>query len=122
MLNRDIARCVTDLKEESRTSDLRNTIPDGPNLDAANADEKELADWNNPSHQGALLAEHTDYHDFEGCMNHKGWQRVETIPYDDATRSRENYYRAHVKYGDDPARARAAEEKAQQGTYGGLND
>ncbi len=121
MMNRDISRCLTDLKEEQHTSNLRNALPDGPNPNAANADEKDLADWNDPTHDGALLAEHTDYHDFDGCMNEKGWQRVDTIPYDVAGQARENYYKANVNYGSDPARKRA-EEKATQTTYSTLND
>jgi hypothetical protein len=122
MLNRDIARCVTDIKEADRTSTLRNDLPDGPNPTVTSEDEKELSDWNNPSHQGALLAEHSDYHDFDGCMNAKGWRRVETIPYDDASQARDNYYRAHVKYGEDPAKKRPKGSSKPAGDFSSLNN
>ncbi len=120
-LNRDIAQCTVALKEDQRTSALRNNIPDSPDPTAANADEKELADWNNPSHEGALLAEHADYHDFEGCMNDKGWQRVDTIPYGVASQARENYYEANVNYGKDPAHKRPEEQVAKT-DFNGLNN
>src|SRR5262249_46764404 len=121
MLNRDIARCVTEMKEEETTSNLRRNLPDSPDP-TLNQDEQDLADWNNPSHQGALLAEHTDYHDFDGCMNEKGWRRVDTIPYPVAGQARENYYRANVKYGEDPAKKyKPNSTGSPSGDYGHLN-
>jgi hypothetical protein len=120
-LSRDLAQCLVEIKETERTSTMRNALPDSPDPTAANADEKDLADWNTPSHQGALLAEHSNYHDFDGCMNYKGWQRVDTVPYDVAGIARDNYFRANVKYGSDPARKKAEEQVAKT-DFNGLNN
>ena len=94
MLNRDIARCVTELREVERLGFLRTNIP-GNNTAAGapNPDMPEgaLAQWETPERDGYLYAEHSDYHDFEECMMAKGWERVEYIPYDDAKQSRADY-------------------------------
>jgi len=95
MLHRDISRCVTELREEDRLTSLRSSLPGDNNTsgnppDPATA-QGDLNQWATPERDGYLLAEMSDYHDFEQCMQAKGWQRMEHVPYDVATKSRQNY-------------------------------
>ena len=98
MLNRDIARCVTELRELERLGTLKNAIPTDIRDRVLDPDEKEIYDWDAPERDQSLLAEHGDYHDFESCMLAKGWERTLYVPYDVAKQSREDYLDAHVDY------------------------
>lgn len=102
MLNRDIGRCVTELRELERLGTIKNAIPTDLSGRVLDPDENKMGKWDTPDHDGALLAEHTDYHDFEGCMLSKGWERIKSVPYKVAENARKNYYLAHVDYGYDP--------------------
>ncbi len=89
-LNRDIARCVTEIKELQRLGYVRQNVPAdvvGGQVDPASP-QGELAEWESPTREGYLYAEHTEYHDFETCMMNKGWERIKTVPYDVARESR----------------------------------
>jgi hypothetical protein len=113
MLNRDIGACVVEIRELESLGTLKHAIPTDSNGRTLDPDEKQLADWDNPDHEGALLAEHTDYQDFDGCMKAKGWERIKYVPFDVAERARQNYFLAHVDYGYDPKnKQQAAAHKA----------
>lgn len=124
MLHRDIARCVTELRELEELGSLRNALPaeNSHYHDAGNREEQALAEWETPDHDGYLLAEHGNYHDFESCMVDKGWERVEHVPYDVAEKSRENYlqtiigerYRTRIGTSDYP-------HQNDESDFGGLN-
>ena len=104
MLNRDISRCVVELRELEGLGSVKDAIPaarDGTVLSPKEMDEKQLEDWDTPERDGALLAEHTDYTDFEGCMTSKGWERVKYVPFEVATKARKSWFKANVNY-DDP--------------------
>ncbi len=94
MLHKDIADCVTEIDELERMAPLREATPadtqDGkvPNPSSA---EGRMKKWDTPKRDGALYAEHFNYTDFEGCMDYKGWERVENLPFDQATTARHNY-------------------------------
>lgn len=94
MLSRDIARCVAELRELERLGMLRGTIPadsrTGRVLDPDDPRLK-LSEYETPDRTGFLRAEMGEYHDFEGCMMHKGWERVEFLPYDESQGARENF-------------------------------
>lgn len=95
MLQRDIARCTTEVRELERLGLLRHnvrgdTIPPGHVPDPARP-EGSLAQWETPRRDGYLHAELFDYHDFESCMIYAGWERVEYLPYRTALRSRHDY-------------------------------
>lgn len=97
MLNRDIARCTTELREMDRLGFLRTHTPGdtGPGgVPDVNSPEGKLAQWETPERDGYLYAEHSDYHDFETCMMAKGWERIEHLPYDVAKESRADYINA----------------------------
>ncbi len=101
MLQRDIARCVTELRELSRLGALRQAMPGNTDpyghVPDPSTPEGSLAQWETPERDGALYAEHSDYHDFETCMQAKGWARVENVPYETAERARKTYVESIMK-------------------------
>ncbi len=125
MLNRDISRCVTELRELERLGAVKNAIP--PRLKRMNIDETQLTDWDTPERDKHLYAEHSDYHDFEGCMQAKGWERVMHVPYDVAEDSYRTYRKAHIDYAyESRAGARhekmSAETPGYSGDFGNVNE
>ncbi len=122
-LNRDISQCVVDIRETSRMDSLRNTIPPDKSTQGMTPDEKKMADWESPDHDGALLAEHSDYHDFETCMGDKGWERVDDVPFTVAKEARTNYFGANAKYDHtDPATERNKPYSPATGADSKLNN
>lgn len=95
MLHRDISRCTTEVRELQRLGAIRANTPADPDASAkvANSSAARLAQWDTPERDGYLYAEHSDYHDFETCMQFSGWERIEYLPHDTATQARENYIR-----------------------------
>ena len=93
-LHQDIATCVNEISELERVGPLREIIPadtqNGKVPDPNSADGR-LRNWDSPKRDGYLYAEHFNYTDFEGCMDYKGWERVETLPYERAKISRDEY-------------------------------
>lgn len=98
MLHRDISRCVVELRELERLGSIRNAIPTDFQGRVLDPDQKAIEDWDTPERDGHLFAEHSDYHDFESCMKHAGWERIKYVPYDVADRARDTYIRAHIDY------------------------
>lgn len=114
MLHQDISRCTSDLKELEMLGSVREAVPannwpDG-RVPVRTTPEGNMAVWDSPERDGYLYAEHLDYHDFEGCMTAKGWERVEDLPYDVATQARGTYlktirgrdYQTKLGYRDSP--------------------
>lgn len=97
MLNRNIARCVTELRELERLGSVKDAIPEYADGLVLSTEEAELAGWDTPERDKELFAEHSDYIDFEGCMMAKGWERIEYVPFDIAGEARENYKITHTK-------------------------
>lgn len=132
MLQRDIARCVTELRELEQLGTIRNAIPaENARYRRPQSAEHEMSKWDTPERDAYLLAEHGDYHDFETCMIDKGWERVEHVPYDVAKKSRENYveaitgqrYRTKMGYRDNDTDYRVTEpEHNNDAGNTGLND
>lgn len=94
MLNRDIARCTVEINELVNQGLVREAIPTHtvngrvPDPDSALG---KMAHWETPERGGHLLHEVIEYHDFETCMVHKGWARVEYLPYQQAINARDEY-------------------------------
>lgn len=124
MLNRDIARCVTELRELERLGFLRTNIP-GNNTRAGTPDpntpEGSLAQWETPERDGYMYAEHSDYHDFETCMMAKGWERVEHMPYDVGQESRRDYIDAINQQAHRQKTGQYEPITPAKGPYDGLN-
>lgn len=98
MLNRDIARCVTELRELERLGAVKNAIPTDITGRVLDPDENYILNWDAPERDEHLFAEHSNYHDFEGCMMTAGWERVLHVPFDVAKEARDDYLDAHVDY------------------------
>ncbi len=127
MLNRDISRCVVELRELERLGVVKNAIPadfQGRTLDP---DELALHDHDTPERNKNLYAEHSDYSDFESCMAERGWERVEHLPFDVARKGRENYLKAHVDHEYDQEnlekkKLHSRPTSNDTGDFGNLND
>lgn len=125
-LHRDIAHCTTEIKELQRLGALRAQTPAEPdangNMPKAGTPESKLAAWDTPERDGYLYAEHSNYHDFETCMQAGGWERVEYLPYDVATEARETYIDTILT---EKRRTRSGEYSRaveQKGDFDSLND
>ena len=126
MLNRDISRCVIELRELERLGTVKDAIPTDLYGKTLNPDEQALRDYDAPERDKHLFAEHSEYTDFEGCMQDKGWEQVEYAPFDVARRGRENYLRAHVDHDYDPSEEVRREARRmstnEDGDFGDFND
>ena len=124
MLNRDIASCVVELRELEGLGTTKNAIPTDSAGRVLDPDELALADWDTPERDGQLLAEHSNYMDFESCMGEKGWERISHVPFEVAAKGRENYKRAKIDYDpakDDP-RSKKKSSSQTDGDYSKVND
>lgn len=94
MLHRDLSRCVVEIRELKRLGSIRKHIPAETEQGKApdpNTPTGELATYETPEREGYLYAEHLEYHDLESCMDYKGWERVEHVPYNVGEESRQIY-------------------------------
>jgi hypothetical protein len=109
ILNRDIAQCLAELKELERIGAIRKAVP-AAKLATATPDATtpagEVLNWDSMQHDGNLRAEYLDYHDFEGCMQFKGWQRTKYVPYDASEVSKRVYVDSLNESYDDRYRSR----------------
>ncbi|MCB1532637.1 MAG: hypothetical protein KDJ35_07195 [Alphaproteobacteria bacterium] len=126
VLNRDIARCVSELKELERLGAVKNPIPADINGRVLDPDQYQLESWDTPERDENLYAEHSDYHDFEGCMLSKGWERVKFVGFKQSEESRKNYLKSHVDY-EYNSRVGAKRDpwnpsSSEHGPYSELND
>ena len=100
-LHMDIVTCVNEISELERVGAIRKAIPadtrDGyvPN---PKEPEGKMAGWDSPKRDGYLYNEHLPYTDFETCMDTKGWERVEALPYSQADIARRDYLRSVKGY------------------------
>jgi hypothetical protein len=121
MLNRDIARCVVELRELERLGAVKDAIPEYAEGVVLNSDEAHLHGIDFPERDKDLYAEHSDYIDFEGCMLSNGWERIKYVPYGVAENSRENFKRTHSATRDAYTPSKKA-KKSSQGDYSNLNE
>ncbi len=95
MLHQDISNCTVEIRELENLGAIRRAIPsnynNGNTMDNRTAAQPELDNWDSPERDGYLYAEHLDYSDFETCMNAKGWERLEYLPYTQADKARNDY-------------------------------
>jgi len=115
-LHRDISRCTAEIRELQRLGAIRAQMPADPKNPGP------LGKWETPERDGYLYAEHSDYHDFETCMQFAGWERVEYLPYDVATQARETYIDT---INTERRRSRSGERSmtvVEKGPYDNLNE
>ncbi len=97
LLNRDISRCVTELRELERLGSLKGAIPTDTKGRILDPDQMAIESQDAPDRDQYLFAEHKDFNDFETCMLSKGWERVMYVPYDEAYDSSKTYINSHVE-------------------------
>ena len=122
MLNRNIARCVVELRELERLGAVRNAIPAYAEGLVLSEDEARLREIDTPERDKELFAEHSDYIDFEGCMLAKGWQRIKYVPFDVAKQAQKNYRMTHTNYREkERAKKYKGSGSAPSGPYDNSN-
>jgi len=94
----DIARCVTELRELERLGQIKDAIPTTKSGRILNPDELKMAEIDTPEREGYLFSEHKNYSDFEGCMDHAGWERTQTVTYQTSKKAKRNYLANHVDF------------------------
>ena len=126
MLFKDIARCTNEVKELQRLGAIRNAMPADPdkngNVPNPDSSEGKLAAWETPERDGYLRAEHSNYHDFETCMQFAGWERVQYLPYDVATEARENYVETILTERRRTNSGERVVTPVEKGDFDGLNN
>lgn len=127
MLTRNIAMCVTELKELERLGVVKDPIPAYANEYVLSEDEAILAGYDAPERDKTLFAEHSNYNDFEGCMLAKGWERVKYVPFDVAEQAHETYLLTHKQYREQTRLKRFEKfgggvQKDQRGDFDNLNE
>lgn len=109
-LEENIAGCVREIDELVQLDAVRRVTPPDTHseyhraLDASG----DLSYYDSPSHLGQKKVAHSDYHDFEGCMRSKGWERVKYVRYQTSEKAHQTYtetkqYRDTGKIGNAPA-------------------
>jgi hypothetical protein len=94
-LEQDISECVHTIIELTKLGDVRGNVQNGA---LGDHDQKEATDdmsklplYDVPEYIRSLRVDHTDYHDFDGCMVYKGWTRVRYVGPEEEKRSKEVY-------------------------------
>lgn len=126
-LEQNIAECVAVIKELAEMEATREIVPPEANQHkdylAATKKDDELAYWETPGRMGALMVDHSDFHDFEGCMRDKGWERVNYVRPEAKRHARGTYKTTRLirKYGPEYDTEIAKEEQARKTGYSNLN-
>ena len=100
LLNRDIGRCVTELRELESLGQIKDAIPTNHRGRLLNPDEMEMRSIDSPERDGYLFAEHKNYDDFESCMYHAGWTRTRSISYEATARAEKSFFDNHILFKD----------------------
>jgi len=93
-LEEDISACVHQIIELTQLSDVREDLGDtllGADQRQLTEDMSRLPKWDVPEYILDLRVDHTEFHDFEGCMRYKGWRRVKYVGPETEFRSKEIY-------------------------------
>lgn len=114
-LDEDIATCVRVVDELVELDALRETLPPDTHSEYHRALKAsgDLAYYDTPTRYGEKKVAHSDFHDYEGCMRSKGWERVKYVRYQTVLKAKKTdkeirQYRATGTVGE------AAEAKMQQ--------
>lgn len=92
-LEEDLASCVRRVDEMVELGALRRTLPPDTHAEYRHALDAsgDLAFYETPTRLGDKRIAHSDFHDFEGCMRHAGWERVKYVRYHVAEQAQKNY-------------------------------
>ncbi len=90
-LDQDIAGCVREIDELVELDALRETTPADTHVEYNRALKAsgDLDFYDTPTRLGSHKVAHTDYHDFDGCMRYKGWERVNYVRYQTAAQAKQ---------------------------------
>jgi hypothetical protein len=127
-LDDDIATCVREVDELVELDALRETLPPDTHSEYHHALKAsgDLAYYDTPTRYGDKKVAHSDFHDYESCMRHQGWERVKFVRYQTAAKSNKVYTETQ-QYRKTGLMGEAAEAKQQQAIaqtnadYGGVN-
>jgi len=109
LLNRDIARCVTELRELERLGQVKNAIPMDRKNKILSPDDYNAKHKSTIERDGYLFGEHKNYSDFEGCMGEQGWERTRFITPRAESYAAKNYFANHVSSLETVTTATAAD-------------
>jgi hypothetical protein len=90
-LDENIASCVRQVDEMVELGALRETTPPDTHSEyrrALNA-SGDLDYYDTPTRYGDHKVAHHDFHDFDSCMRHMGWERVNFVRYQVAKQAKE---------------------------------
>lgn len=118
-LDQNIASCVREVDELVRIDALRETTPPDTHSEYHRALESsgDLDYYDTPTRMGDHMVSHTDFHDFESCMRHKGWERVRYVRYQTELKAQNTYTATQEirKYGVSGDQAKLARQQEMQG-------
>lgn len=127
-LDQDIAGCVREVDELVELGALRETTPPDTHSEYHRALKASgaLDYYDTPTRLGNHKVSHTDFHDYESCMRHRGWERVSFIRYQTARQSQEVYkntqeIRTWGVSGEAAVKKQEEKVEAIKTSYSGLN-
>jgi len=96
MLFQDLANCTAVVNEMERMGAIKEAVPAetwdaDANKIIPGSPESRMGNWDTPERDGYMRTEMYDFHDFEGCMTSKGWERVKYVNYKTEERARDTY-------------------------------
>ncbi|MBI1214807.1 MAG: hypothetical protein GC185_03190 [Alphaproteobacteria bacterium] len=92
-LDEDIATCVREVDELVELDALRETTPPDTHSEYHRALKAsgDLDYYDTPTRYGEHMVSHSDFHDFDSCMRHSGWERVKFVRYQTARQAQSTY-------------------------------
>lgn len=127
-LDQDIAGCVREVDELVEIGALRETTPPDTHSEYHRALKAsgDLDYYDTPTRYGEHWVSHTDYHDFDGCMRFRGWERVKYIRYQTAKQAETTYkdtqdIRTYGVSGDAAVAKQQEQIDAIKSNYSALN-
>ena len=117
MLEQDIATCVHEIVELAKLENVREGTKTVLGKRINTVDHPELSDgmaalpsWDIPEYIRDLRVDHSDYHDFDSCMNSKGWARVKYVHPKTEHKAKTTYERT-IEYSNRPSAKKAIARK-----------
>lgn len=110
-LNHDIAACVSEVKELTRLGTIRDANPPA----GIRMHQGLAKGWQSPTRDGPLHTEFRDFHDFESCMEFKGWKRTTYVRPEQVENAKTNY--KTVILGETVGLRKKADSKAPRSQY-----
>lgn len=122
-LDENIATCVREVDELVELDALREALPPDTHSEYHGALKAsgDLAYYDTPTRYGDKKVAHSDFHDYEGCMRSKGWERVRFVRYQTALKAKKTY-KATQQYRETGLMGEAAEAQKQQVAEAGKAD